>query len=337
MDKIPSGTGWGIGAGILVVLAIGAIGWINWGAVKALPADSPSAQPSILEIRADTLPAWQTGFMLAEIKEYRTYIEQERREYQSFLTRTYSTLGILISALAGVLAFLGVKTLQDLRTKGMAELEAARTAIETETRKKLEAELGRLMKQKLAENEDLVGALQQIARKQVLWEQAKIRMVVPNPDLLPELEKREIAILKQGKAMVNHAPYDPAENLDTYNVIIHCYFPNRSRQKQFPQKDGTIKVQEIQYDGVLVDQLLPQLSSSLEYQMQPTGSSSRKHLIPVILYDFHENKGSKRIDPHTMEHLKAYELGLPANSPITLFSNTYDAITFPTTISTNAE
>lgn len=311
MTKHNTSSAWSSPSWVLIIIGILAIVWINWDALQETSPPQASTNPVILDIQADTLPAWQTGFMLAEIKEYRKYIEQERREYQSFLTRIYSTLGILISALAGIVAFLGIKTLGDLRAKSMTELEEAKKEIEKEAKAVMEAKLSTLVEEKLSSKDELVQALQRVALTQAVWQKAKILMVGAEEDL-ERMRQTIRPYFDKSKVQIDTKTWTDQLTVVGYDAVIRYYRPDAILKDLDGEAITDHAGKPVNYDGVLINEMLPVL---------------QRTQTPLILYTYRPHLKDNRVDAQTFAKVNAYLHGTMANFPFSLIANTYDAIT----------
>jgi hypothetical protein len=256
-------------------------------------AEGSFRDPSLV-ISTDTLAAGPSAFLLAELTDYRRYIEVERREYQSFLTRVYATIGVLIAALAGGLTFLGIKTLSEVKRQSEEKIEQAQAEVLRQTEATLQAKLGELVDQKLSEKERLVTALEQLASRQAAWIGARLRIVAEG-ETLAKMKALEISYFRAAHAEVGEpGPWQPGESVNGYQAIIYAYQPGEGAGS----------------DACLVKELLPSLQ----------GLS-----MPLIVYNFYHP------DPFVATSDKAaldqYPFGVLANSPFTLIANTYDAVT----------
>lgn len=273
---------WGIG--ILILAALVAIVWI------ARPAPPPVRSQTVLGLSADSLAIGPSAYLLAEIKDYRGYIEAERREYQDFLTRIYSIIGVLLAALSGILGFLGLRSLQDLRDKGFREIEQARDAIRQEVEAQMRHDLGRLVEEKLSEKEHLVTALQSLAAKQAVWDRARIRIIAPAAELA---KMGEVELGYFGQAQLDTQPWQETEPIPDCDALIYVY--------QYAEGEGA-------------DPGLGKVLAAL-----------RGRRIPLIVYNYYHP--APLIDKADKAALDRYPFGVLANAPFTLIANTYDAIT----------
>ncbi len=279
---------------VTILVTMAALFIVN-GYFESKTPPAAASEPQIqIQIRADTLPAWQTAYMLNEIKDYRRFIEKERQEYQHFLTRTYSTVGILITALAAILTFLGIQSLKDLKTKAEKKLTQAKKEIQEKVEAHYQKELSKTIKEKLEEDQALVEALQILARKQAVWYKAKI-LVTGSKEVLAKMEKNEMPFFEKRDAEVEFEVLPIREGIDfsAYSAIIHTYSKN----------------QETDSDKGLIEQLFPKI---------------KEKAIPLIVYDHYQ--GGK-VDEKTFKEISNYFHGSIANFPFSLIANTYDAIT----------
>jgi len=283
--------------GLITVIAIIALAVVNCMHGERPTAEAPA---EIRIVHADTLPAWQTAYMLNEIKDFRRFIEAERKEYQQFLARTYSTVGILISTLAAILTFLGIQSLKNLREKAAKELEQARKEIQQQAEAQYKAELNALLETKFKDNEKLVDALHELARKQTLWRNTCIGISGGKEEDLRQFEKNEKKYF-EGVKDLQIDNIKKEEDWSKYHAVIHLYTPTE------PGKDGKDK-----YDARLVNEILPML---------------KEKQVPLILYNFYHKANNGRVDETTRKEINNYFWGSFANYPFSLIANTYDAVT----------
>lgn len=283
--------------GIYLVVALS----LTLAAIVALYLISQTERIQVIDranspvVSADTLAAGPSAYLLTELQQYRSFIEVERREYQQFLTRMYATIGVLIAALGGILTFLGIKTLEDLKRKSEEKIEQARKEIQEQTEQKMQAKLSELVDERLGEKEHLVAALQQLASQRTLWDKAKIRIFADGADekAINGFEKRYFE--NGGAETVKVGPFSEKEPLDEFQALIYCYRP---KIKGEPDKR-------------LVEDLLPKLEEKR---------------LPLIVYDYHY-KEEEWIHREDKKALSEYPYGALANVPFSLIANTYDAVT----------
>ncbi len=321
MSTNPSSTLTYISAIAIALMALTAIG-VLYGIFVSGSSEAPnegklSSAPEIQLVTSDTLPAWQTTYMLNEIKDYRRYIEKERQAYQDLLTRIYGAVGILIAAVAGIVGFFGIKTLQDLKAQSLVRIEQAKEEIEAKTRLQMAEQLSLLVQDKLSESTEVVAALLMLARKEAIWQGARIRVISRYEPYLTKMQAFEIRKLRNGGATVDDSDWQPSEDLSMYDAIIYAYHDAKTINIEKEDEEGHTHNEQIRYDAVLTEELLP----ALEHKS-----------IPLIVYNYYhpdpfiDRKKSKSA-------LDEYPYGMLANAPFTLMANAYDAITLKESIS----
>jgi len=257
-----------------------------------------SSRDSILTLSAER----HYQYLTEETRAFRQFIEKEREEHRRFLEQFYTIMGVVVSIVAGIVAFFGWQTRKDIKQEIEAYKEDATTKAQNEL-DRAQNEFIRLVNEKFQSNPLLRAAEE---RYQVLLDMVEQAMDLKNAEFLfiADLKNVKLEVEKlsevNGTPKVVVLPWAAGMDLAPYDVIIYEFVPKSSGKKDESGRD------------VKVDEHLEQLVDAL---------SSLKHPKPLVVY---ATRGKFIVDT-TLEKLSSYPLHHIANNIISLIDNTASA------------
>ncbi len=160
-------------------------------------------------------------YLREELNAYRAFLEKERKEHRAFLEEAYRRSMIIISvflavlaALGGVLTFLGVRTLRNIR-------ESARLAYQNQIKSLLDTEL--------VATERKIEALKRLIRHEEMWANARLRFVGEEAHL-NSFRRNELGYFGGLKANFDVHPLRDRESFAGYDAVVHYFAPDENQE-----------------------------------------------------------------------------------------------------------
>lgn len=224
-------------------------------------------------------------FLKEEIQNYRTFIQEERKQHQQFLTWTVGIVGSLGLLLLGIF---GWRTREDIN--------ATKDQLINEARLQVEAEIKTLVESKsyLKEAELKYNKLTELVTQKLDVESGKF-LFVGSEEKIKSMQGEEL--LTFGKAINEPVLVSQIEDIDLEDYDVVVYRSNVDDQHE---------------DEYLKSVLLPEL----------TYLKNKKQIIPLVIYC---KGRSEFLSGETEEAVNQYGLATIANYTTTLIDNTASA------------
>lgn len=243
------------------------------------------------------------NYVLTESKDFKTFVERERKQHQTFLEWTYKTGLALIGFAIALLGYIGFRIKEDAKEKLEALKKEAIEKAKLEFDKNIKVTFDNELQNTKA---DLVY-LKNLIEKEIYWDNAKILVIGAKHDkgkVFNQLEM-ELEYIKNRKVDIDKEIYNSNLDLNSYDLILYKYTPLK------PQED---KPEE--------DQDLIDLIEKME----------KLSMMPLVVYA--PEKDIPR-DTYTNKAVFAYKHQILAKSIFSLWSNTFDALMVKRTLKNN--
>ena len=229
-------------------------------------------------------------FLKEEMKNFRAFVEKERKEHRQFLEYHYTKSGNMVtiflsilSAFGAVLTFLGIRSIRTLREQAKLEYQSSLKALISEQQQSTEEKL---------------QALRSLIDQESLWRKARLAFFAEDA-FHTGIQNKELTHFTSRMTQVHLQ--NPAQSINwdsyPYDVCIYRFNPTD------PQEG--------------IDPVLEAFIETL-----PTQDFTK--IIPLVIYA----PSSLRVKESTQEKLNEYRIFSIANNEITLVNNTSDAFRF---------
>lgn len=200
--------------------------------------DSLKRQVTNLESQVTSLRA-QLEQQLAireELKEYRSFVEQERREAREFLETLVRWGSGVVALFLGLTGFLGIKTWKDARDQIQQSTKALEKQAELQiagVKSKSEEAIQQVAEESVGRLKSKLNALELAVSRELLYRKAFVLVVGAEADV--EQMDTELCLLRGKGLTIVSAPYSVTDLNDRLqdgkvDIVIYRYHPDASGQ-----------------------------------------------------------------------------------------------------------
>lgn len=228
-------------------------------------------------------------FLREDIEQYRQFIAREQIAFKDFLERLITIAATVITVLSGASAYLGFKTLQDIRRDAQRVVQQGAEQIKRDA----EQQLQRMIRDTLTDVKTRLDVINELVHRELVRKHAHVVATGRHKDL-EDLHPSVLELLtRQGiRVSCTRTLPDEMETLmqsienGEVDILLYYWHPE-------PETGD--------YDPLL-DQLIHTLGERLLH-------------VPILIY------ATKTVGRANRDNVNAYGYGTYANTPVTLVTN----------------
>lgn len=247
-----------------------------------------------------TISETYLNHVLTESREFKSFVETERKQHQAFLEWTYRTGLALIGFAIALLGYIGFRVKEDAKEK-LEELK--KEAIE-KAKLEFDKNIKVTFDNELQNTRDNLHYLNGIIKQEGHWDKAKILVISSfnDKDAFNNM-KEELAFINQRKIEVDTTFFNDNLELNGYDLIIYKFLPTSSNILDENGKNKTVQNED--------EELIKLVTKVKEFET-----------LPLIVYA----PNSFLAAPKTKNTVSGYKYQIFANSIFSLWNNTFDAL-----------